>query len=178
MDSIEFKHLILDLKTTLNGDKLFFSSIRYLRYMSIIAFASLSLVFKEEAINKDGTLYFKIYTLEKIAKFLDLKFDKTRSARIVLDDAVSRGESQTILDNKGILYYSLTETGFTMCKTKLLDLNEVISSKYLPMAINASTEPLTMNYITSISQPTPSLHPEAQKLIDRMKSIERPLNII
>ena len=69
MDSIEFKHLILDLKTTLNGDEEFFGSVRYLRYLSILAFASIAENFKEEGMNKNGILYFNLYTLQKIADF-------------------------------------------------------------------------------------------------------------
>ena len=135
MDSIEFKHLILDLKTTLNGDEEFFGSVRYLRYLSILAFASIAENFKEEGMNKNGILYFNLYTLQKIADFLGFKFDRTRSARTVLEDSVKRGESQKILDDKGVTHYSLTKNGLKSSQTRLLELYEITSSKLLPLEI-------------------------------------------
>ena len=123
-------------------------------------------------------LYFNLYTLQKIADFLGFKFDRTRSARTVLEDSVKRGESQKILDDKGVTHYSLTKNGLKSSQTRLLELYEITSSKLLPLAKKSSKERFTMKFMTSISHPSPSLHPEVQKLIDRMKSIERPLNII
>jgi hypothetical protein len=111
----------------LNGKKLdgknatYHSNFKKARYASILL-ASVTLDnFKDEPCPNDCNSY-NFYKLAKVAKTLELEFDRTRIAKKIYDEMIKSGEVKTerIEDKE---YICITEKGKKICQKQLEELH-------------------------------------------------------
>jgi predicted transcriptional regulator len=127
---------IKEVKSLLNGvtpdgkEATYASLFKIWRY-AIILLVSINFPgFEEHTKQIQSTTYINFYRLNKIAKFLDLKFDRTKMAYKIYTELESKGLTRTITDDNKT-FITVTEKGQEKCLEKLdqlLKLNEYLYS--------------------------------------------------
>ena len=170
--------LILSVKDKLNSNGTFFKETRYLRYLAVLLYARNSDFLKDEAKIVKNEQYFRISSLSNTAKHIGLNFDRTKSFRIVFEDAESKQEVKKFRDTDGVEYYTLTQKGVESVISKLVEFNAIVNSDYFEEAISGTSAMPTLSYVTpdTISRNS-YVDPNVAELLDRIKKISRDLDI-
>jgi len=108
----------------------FVSDFKFTRY-AIILLAAISISnFEYHTRRIKNTTFISYYNLYKIAKFLGLEFERTKSAPYVYKELIERGQVKLIVENNRT-FITFTERGKKNCEEKLQELqvlNEYFSS--------------------------------------------------
>ena len=170
--------LILSVRNKLNTTKPLLKDTRYLRYLAVLLYARNSDFLKDEAKIVKNEQYFRISSLSNTAKHIGLNFDRTKSFRIVFEDAESKQEVKKFRDTDGVEYYTLTQKGVESVISKLVEFNAIVNSDYFEEAISGTSAMRTLSYVTpdTISRRS-SVNPNVVELLDRIKKISRELDI-
>ena len=170
--------LILSIRNKLNTTKPLLKDTRYLRYLAVLLYARNSDFLKDEAKIVKNEQYFRISSLSNTAKHIGLNFDRTKSFRIVFEDAESKQEVKKFRDTDGVEYYTLTQKGVESVISKLVEFNAIVNSDYFEEAISGKSAMPTLSYVTpdTISRRS-SVNPNVVDLMDRLERISRDLEI-
>jgi hypothetical protein len=114
-----------------DGSKATFASdFKFTRY-SIVLLAALSISNFEYHTKRIGsTTFVSYYNLYKVARFLGLEFERTKSAPYIYKELTQRGHVKIVLENNRT-FITFTEKGKKSCEEKLeelRDLNEQFNS--------------------------------------------------
>jgi len=131
MDFLALGKIIKEKKQMLNGidtdgrPASSLKGLRFLRYYLILYYATVSPVFmRDEFMDNDGR-GFGLYALAKVAKSLDLDYDRTRTALEVFEDGRKRGEIDMIIANNRHRYFLLTKKGKDICRDALKEIENL-----------------------------------------------------
>jgi hypothetical protein len=108
----------------------FSSDFKTARYAFVLLAAVMTEIFSEHTIREAGEIYCNLYKLDKIAKRLNLIFDRTRIANKIFERLENEVEVRRLIkDNK--TFITFTEVGKRKCLRKLEELCEL--NKYFYM---------------------------------------------
>lgn len=155
---------------------------RYLKYLIALYYAILSPIHHDHSKIWNENLYFTFYRLDKVAKYLQLSFDRTRACEKLLTEQKRAG--RILMRRLGTsTYVTLTESGMDhikYCLDELEDLTmndqllhetEIIKSKIdelpLRLRIKLKTDPNAFKKLKLGFK----IPPEVMKIINRIEKI-------
>jgi predicted transcriptional regulator len=105
-----------------DGSKATFSSnFKYTRYAIVILAAISMSNFEYHTKKIQNAAFISYYNLYKVAKFLGIEFERTKSAPYVYNELVDRGQVKIVTEDNRT-FITLTEKGKKSCEEKLEEL--------------------------------------------------------
>lgn len=157
----------------LNGKKLdgknaiYNSNFKKARYSAILLAAVTLDIFKEEPCPTDCNRY-NFYGLNKVAKKLELEFDRTRIAKKIYEEMVKSGEVKIEnIENKE--YICITEKGKEICQKHLEELHLLRNYfEAIPAMQEKYNEKPYPNYLSKGLPSPSSIDPKIEKTVEEL----------